>query len=217
MSTLALIHTVSALLGEFQRMCSKVIPDTALMHVLDEPLLRIVQKRGRLDTQDVSRMRSHVTTAEKAGADVILVTCSTLSPLVEEVRFSVGIPIVKIDEAMIQAAVEQGNTIGVVATAESTLKSTCDTLFHYAAKYGKTIRIEKKYVEDALEALMNGNGDLHDEFVKKAITDLSQRVEIIILAQASMARVLDTMEGVNYNVPVLSSPYIALQSIRQYL
>jgi len=217
MSTLVLIHTVQVLLDEFKRMCSKVIPDVELMHVLDEPLLRIVQKRGKFDKQDVSRMRSHAEAAEKAGADAILVTCSTLSPLVDEVRPSVGIPIVKIDEAMIQAAVEQGNTIGVVATAESTLKPTCDTLFQYAVKYGKSIRTEKKYVEDAIEALINGDGNLHDELVKKAIADLSQRVEIIILAQASMARVLDIMEEENCNVPILSSPYIALRSIRQYL
>lgn len=46
-------------------------------------------------------MRSHAVVAEQAGPDPILVACAILSPLVDEVRLSVGITIVIIDAGYI--------------------------------------------------------------------------------------------------------------------
>ena len=100
-SKLVLVHTVPPLIGTFTALGAELLPDVQLLHVLDEVILERVRQRGRLDPQDAERLRAHVVSAEEIGATAVLVTCSTISPCVDEVRPRVGIPVIKIDEAMV--------------------------------------------------------------------------------------------------------------------
>jgi len=83
---------------------------------LNEPLLERVRQRGKIASEDSRHLQEIIAVAEDIGAQVVLVTCSTISPCVDVVRASVGIPINKIDEAMIAKAVQEGTKIGVIAT-----------------------------------------------------------------------------------------------------
>jgi Asp/Glu/hydantoin racemase len=121
---------------------------------------------------------------------------------------------VKIDEAMIAAAVARGSRIGVVATSVTTLEPTRRLLQAQADSAGKQIRVELVLVDNALQALLNGDGAAHDKLVKQAVLDLSERVNVAVLAQASMARVLDVIPEAERPVPILSSPHLALQRVR---
>jgi Asp/Glu/hydantoin racemase len=136
---------------------------------------------------------------------------------VDDVRSQANIPVLKIDEAMIARAVDVGSRIGVVATAASTLEPTRRLLQVQAGNLAKIIEIELVLVENALSALLNGNGATHDRLVKNATLDLAQRVDVVVLAQASMARVLDTVTESECQVPLLSSPHLALERVRQLL
>jgi hypothetical protein len=42
-------------------------------------------------------------------------------------------------------------------------------------------------------------------------------VDVIVLAQASMARVLDVIPESERGVPILSSPHLALEQVEPYL
>jgi hypothetical protein len=50
-----------------------------------------------------------------------------------------------------------------------------------------------------------------------AIHELSQRVDLIVLAQASMARILDTLPVNERSVPILASPYLVLEQVKSIL
>ena len=214
---LVLVHTVPPLLGVFDRLCSETLPGVKRMHVLDEPLLERVRQRGRLAPEDSERMLAHVTLAQQAGADAVLVTCSTVSPCVDDVRPHVGIPVVKIDEAMVEQAVEAGTRIGVVATNATTLEPTRRMLQLQAERTGKSVQVQLVMVEGALPALLSGDGATHDRMVKAAVLGLMPQVDVVVLAQATMARVLDVLPPQDRQVPVLSSPHAALALTGQLL
>lgn len=214
---LVLVHTVSPLLAVFNQLGAELLPGVRLIHVLDEPLLEQVRQRGHLEPDDSARLRTHVLAAEQIGADAVLVTCSTVSPCVDDVRPEVDIPVIKIDEAMVTEAVSRGTKIGVVATNVTTLEPTRQLLEAQATAASKEIEVELMLVENGLAALLSGDGARHDNLVKDAVLELSNRVDVVVLAQATMARALDVIPTADCPVPILSSPYLALERVRELL
>jgi Asp/Glu/hydantoin racemase len=216
MKRLILIHTVSPLIEVFNRLCSKIIPGVQVLHILDEPLLRMIREQTGAENDYILRLQNHVAFAKKANPGAILVTCSTVSPLVDKVQKKSKIPVLKIDDAMIAEAVNGGPSIGVVATLTSTLEPTRSALEHRANKEGKKIGVKMVHVEYALGNLLKGKADLHDEQVRDAVYKLLKQTDVIVLAQASMARVLETIPESERLVPILSSPHLALEQIKQF-
>ncbi|MFB0546569.1 MAG: aspartate/glutamate racemase family protein [Anaerolineae bacterium] len=214
---LVLIHTVPPLLNVFDRLGAELLPGVKPMHILDEPLLERIRQRGHLAPEDSEHVRAHAAVAEQIGADAVLVTCSTISPCVDDVRSAIGIPVMKIDDAMIEQAVATGTRIGVIATNETTLEPTQQLLQAQAEKLGKEIQVDLLLVEKALSALMDGDGATHDRLVKEAVLTMMGRVDVVVLAQASMARVLDVIPEAERKVPILSSPHLALERVRRLL
>lgn len=219
------VHTVPPLVAVFDRLAAAMLPDVQVMHILDEPLLEHVRQQGRLDESDIQRLVTHVQEATSIGASAVLVTCSTVSPAVDAVRQQATIPVLKIDEAMIGEAVRLGVHIGVIATNRTTLAPTQRLLQDAAIRAGRTIATELVLVEGALPALLAGDGATHDHLVRAAIAATAPQVDVVVLAQASMARVLDDElapslagGGAKANkTPVLASPHLALRELAALL
>jgi Asp/Glu/hydantoin racemase len=214
---LVLIHTVPPLVDVFTRLAAEILPGVKLHHILDEPMIERVRRRGALAPEDAVRLATHVEAASQIGADVVLVTCSTMSPCVDSIRGAAQMPVLKIDEAMISEAVRLGTRIGVVATSRTTLEPTRGLLEGEAARAAKTIEVGLVFVDEALDALLAGNGEMHDRLVKDAVMALDARSEVVVLAQASMARVLAVIPEEARPMPILSSPHLALAQARSLL
>jgi Asp/Glu/hydantoin racemase len=218
MARLGLIHTVAPLIAVFKKLCADILPSVEPVHILDEPLLKIIQEGSVSGKQAVlDRLVGHVAMEESAGAGAVLVTCSSVSPLVDDIRDRCSIPVFKIDDAMLAEAVERGPVIGVVATASTTLGPTRQALERRAERTGKKIDVKTLFVEGALNSLLSGEGSAHDARVKDAIAALSAEVDVVVLAQASMARVLEVLPEGERRVPVLSSPHLALGQVKNHL
>ena len=211
--TLVLIHTLPPLIEVFDRLTAQILPGVQVKHILDEPLLEAIRRRGRVAEEDAERLFSHARQAEQIRAQAVLVTCSTTSPLVDQIQARLAIPIFKIDQAMLEQAVQLGPHIGVIATNRTTLAPTRQMLLAQAAKSGKHIEYEEHYVEGALDALLKGQAELHDRLVQQAIAQVRLTLDVVVLAQASMARVLENGAIPAEGAPVLSSPYLALEQI----
>jgi Asp/Glu/hydantoin racemase len=214
--TLVLVHTVPPLVDVLRGLVAELLPGVRPLHILDEPWLETIKRRGALVDADAARLAEHVSAASAAGADVVLVTCSTVSPLVDQVRPLAAIPVLKIDEAMIRDAVSRGTRIGVVATAASTLEPTRRLLETEAARCGKQVEVELALAEGALPALLAGVGATHDHAVAECALTLAGVCDVVILAQASMARarpVIAELARGRTATPVLSSPSTALAQV----
>jgi aspartate/glutamate racemase len=196
---------------------TELLTEVRPFHILDEPMVERVKRRGGLAIEDAAPLAQHFEAAAAIGAKVVLVTCSTISRVADTTRSSVAIPVLKIDEAMIRVAVSQGRRMGVIATAASTLEPTRRLLETEAARQGEEVVAELVLVEGAIAALFAGDGEKHDRLVAGAALDLAARSDVVVLAQASMARALTAMPESQRPAPILSSPYLALAQVKALL
>jgi hypothetical protein len=122
----------------------------------------------------------------------------------------------KIDEAMFDEAVRRGRRIGVIATNRATMGPTREGLNVAAEQGGCKIEIEESVVEAAYASLASGNGDRHDRLIAEQADSLASRCDVVVLAQASMARALPAVK-VSLRARVLTSPVTALAQVAQLL
>jgi Asp/Glu/hydantoin racemase len=214
---LALLHTVAGLTTTFQQLCTELMPDVEIYHIVDESLLKNTIREGAPSPATYRRLAEYLHGAEEAGADVVLVTCSSMGPCVEAARPMIGIPVIRVDEPMAEKAVQTGTRIGVAATLATTLKPTAELVERKAALTGEKHTITSKLCEGAFEAVVSGDTSTHDRIVSQSLRELDAKTDVIVLAQASMARILDTMKPGEMHVPVLSSPRLGVQYVSQLM
>ncbi|MEO8405502.1 MAG: aspartate/glutamate racemase family protein, partial [Chitinophagaceae bacterium] len=127
------------------------------------------------------------------------------------------VPVLRVDQPMTDKAVQTGKRIGVIATLPTTLAPTSDLVKRRAAAAGKEIVLTSKLCEGAFDALMSGDAATHDKMVAAALKELSASVDVILLAQASMARVVDTLDEEDKKIPILASPPVAIKYLASLL
>jgi Asp/Glu/hydantoin racemase len=184
--------------------------------MVDEGLLFWILKAGGLNPQITRRLCHHVIAAEEAGADIIVVTCSSVSPAVDTARKLVSRPVLKIDEPMAETAITKGKRIGIVATVATTLEPTFSLLKEKAHESGKEISTSVVLCSEAFEAILRGEAERHDRLVTEKAKDLAQKVDVIVLAQGSMARLAPSLSR-EVSIPVLSSPPLFMEKLKTML
>ncbi|GAA4736061.1 aspartate/glutamate racemase family protein [Flavisolibacter ginsenosidimutans] len=209
--TLGLIHTSATLVPVFQDLCKRFIPDVQTFNIVDDSLIKNVIQCGELKPDTARRVVNYAASAEAAGADFILYTCSSIGAAVETAATLSKVPVLRVDQPMADKAVQTGDKIGVIATLPTTLNPTTDLVKRRAAVAGKAVTVISKLCEGAFDALMGGDAAKHDEMVAAALKELSSQVDVIVLAQASMARVIDMLDAADKKVPILASPGIAIE------
>lgn len=215
--TLGLVHTSATLVPVFAELCSKYLPGVKTFNIVDDSLIKNTIACGELTPSTSKRVVGYANSAEEAGADFILFTCSSIGPAVETAATLTGVPVLRVDQPMADHAVATGTKIGVIATLSTTLEPTSDLVRRRAAVANKTIELKPVLCEGAFEALMSGDAATHDAKVGEALKQLSKEVDVILLAQASMARVVDTLSTADKRVPILASPIIAIEHIASFL
>jgi Asp/Glu/hydantoin racemase len=149
------------------------------------------------------------------GADIIVVTCSTLSPSVRLLRGEFNVPVVAIDDAMVNEAVGIGTKIGLMATAKSTVAPSTSAIEAAAEAAGKEIDLKVLYNEDAILALKSGDQATHDRLVLEMADQLKDR-DVIVLAQASTAY-MEQAVAERSGVTTLSSPKRCIEQLRKMM
>ncbi len=209
--TLGLVHTSATLVPIFQNLCKEYLPEVNTFNMVDDSLIKDVIANQKLTPTTAKRVVNQIASAELAGADYILVTCSSIGRAVEAAASLSNVPVIRVDLAMADLAIKIGKKIGVIATLSTTLDPTSDLVSRRAQIANKEIELKSILCEGAFDALMNGNAELHDKMVGDALIKLSQEVDVILLAQASMARVVDALLEEHKKTPILSSPATAIQ------
>ena len=215
--TLGLVHTSATLVPMFAELCSKYLPHVKTFNIVDDSLIKNTIACGELTPDTSRRVVNYAASAQEAGADFILFTCSSIGPAVETAAALTKVPVLRVDQPMADKAVQTGKRIGVIATLSTTLEPTSDLVKRRAAAAGKEIVLVSRLCEGAFDALMSGDAATHDKKVGDALKQLSTEVDVIVLAQASMARVVDTLSEADKKVPILASPPIAIQHLATIL
>lgn len=210
MPTLGLVHNSPMLAGVFNEIAARVMPDVRILHFVDESTIKNTIAAGYLQKSTMRQVIRLVGTTFDAGCDVAMVTCSSIGRAVEMAAELYDQPVLRVDRAMAEAAVASATRIGVVATLPTTLDPTADLVRRVAAEQGKAIELIPHLCEGAFDAVMAGDGATHDRIVGEGLTTALADVDAIVLAQASMARVVASLPEGAVKAPVLSSPELGM-------
>ena len=217
MATVFLIHTSASMIPVFKALTTELLPGHQIVNMVDESLLCDIIRDGTCPPRTAKRLAGHVLSADEAGADFVLVTCSSMGRAVEAAAVLSRAPALRVDQPMAAKAVSIGTRIGVVATLPSTLAPTVDLIRREAARIGKDISLTDGVVDGAFAAVIGGDGATHDRLVGDALRSMAKTVDVIVLAQASMARVVDALPPEDKPVPILSSPRLAIENLAQHM
>ena len=208
---IAFVHTVGFLVEDFRARVRAEVPTADCFHVLNESLLQDLL-RGAPQPLVYRRVVDQIVLAAQAQPDLIAVTCSSTSPAVDIARRLVQQPILKIDDPMMAEAVRSGPRIGLLCTASSTVEPSSALLRAHAAEQGRDITIKTVLRPEAYQALMAGDRARHDTILHEAATEMANEVDVLVLAQASLAHLHDVLAA-ELKCPVLASPPLLMREI----
>src|SRR6266536_6428567 len=171
---LAFVHTSPVLIPLFSQLAQERLPGVGIFH-MDESLIRDTIAAGRVTKSTIRRMVSMIGSAHEGGADAVMVTCSSIGPGVAVARSQFDFPILRVDQAMAETAVEMGRWIELVP----------------------------ELCEGAFEAILSGDPARHDALLSTVLRKLKEQVDVVVLAQASMARVVEQFQS-NGGTPIRS-------------
>lgn len=219
MKRIALIHTVKPVLNSFEGLIREAMPNEELLiHNTFDDFLAFDPSpdgNGFFTKNNKQRLLNNVLSSQLTGCDLIVTTCSTLTPTIKEIRPFISTPIIAIDDAMAAKAVEIGSKIMVLATAFSTIEPTVAQLKDAALKIGKTLTIDSQDNEIACKAMKSGDLDIHNRMVKEQSMTI-KGYDVIVLAQASMAHLeADIFELTK--IPTVSSVNLCVNMIADFL
>lgn len=110
-----------------------------------------------------------------------------------------------------------GRRIGVAATLRTTLEPTIALLEEKALAERREVDIVRVLCEGAFEAVLAGDTATHDRILADSLTRLAAAVDVVVLAQASMARMVSQLPNDPGRVPILASPELAIRRARSIL
>ena len=218
MKKLFLIHTINSFMDIIYNPHFKPFleqnTDVSINNIMDDSLLSETRDHDGITNAVCSRILNYVNSAELAGADVVMVTCTSVNEAAKYARRFAGVPVFNIDEPTVKEALSIGKRIGVLATLPTSPKGIIRLINEYAAEMGLSPEITSKVAEGAYDILVTGDRKKHDELVVKALRELAEDVDVIVFAQISMS-MLPLPDDIN--IPILKIGEAGLREARRLL
>ena len=145
--TLGLIHTSATLVPVFADLCNKYLPGVKTFNIVDDSLIKNTIACGELTPATSRRVVNYAGSAQEAGADFILFTCSSIGPAVEMAASLTKVPVLRVDQPMADKAVQMGGKIGVIATLSTTLEPTTDLVKEGLRQRAKKLKLYPGYAK----------------------------------------------------------------------
>lgn len=213
---LALIHTVNwyqkVITTPFVEPWLKENPQVEVFNIMDDSLLSESLANHGATPGVIKRLQFYVLAAESMGADVAMITCTTVGEASWIARKYASIPVFNIDEPMAREAVRLGRRLGIVATVPTSPMATRRLLARAAEEAGLPIQIEIVLNEEAFEHLQKGEIERHNELVHREMDQLAERVDVLVLGQISLAQIKHETR-----VPVLQVGHSGFAEARRLL
>jgi Asp/Glu/hydantoin racemase len=213
---LAIIHTTPVTIEPLKDLANKMIGECEIINLVDDSILPQLGKNGGNVQEIADRWEGYAKVAEQLGADCILNACSSIGELVAFTQPKIATPIIRIDDAMAEFAINSAEKIGVAATLETTLKPTLELLKLKAAQKQKKVEFEPILVSSAYQKLIANDKEGHDLDLSVALRELAKKVDIVVLAQASMARVVSSFTP-DEQRHFVTSPELGMEAVNRTL
>lgn len=206
------IHATPTAMDPVRAAFAAELPQATALHFLDEGLIDGIVQAGGVTPALIRRLATVVGQADSAGVQIILTTCSAYSPVMDTMRVICSVPIITIDEVLFEEAARAADHLGVIATSESSLRTTLQGLQAEAARQDRAPRYTTATVPEAFAALGRGDVTTAAQVIAAAARQqIAEGAGAIMLAQASLSRTLPVIGDLG--VPVLTSPSLAVQRV----
>lgn len=186
-----------------------------LLNYSDPSILTEIRDAGYVTSPSAARLVSMYMQAICDGADAILNLCSSVGEVADSAqgiaRFT-GVPFVRVDEEMCRQAVRLGKRIGVIATLETTLKPTKNTLLRVAREMGRRVELNDVLLDGAFGL----SQDAFKERMLSAGKSIADQVDVILFAQGSMAY-CEELVAQGTCKSTLSSPRFGAEALKKVL
>lgn len=180
---IAFIHTTSLVIEPVKKNIEKLTGSHSFFHLLDEALLRCMMNEGNTPERTVPWLVNLLNNAIRGGASGAVVSCSSLSMSVDQVRGLVDIPVESIDRALYDYVLTHCRNPVVLMTNPTNKEPAA----HMQKLLGSSMPV--RLCPGAFESLTRGDGDKHDRQVVEEIEKLASGHDGILLSQISMERV----------------------------
>jgi aspartate/glutamate racemase len=213
MKKVGLISVTLNAVNPMMRLLSQKTDSFEVLNYLDEGLQKLVDVEGRLTDKSISRMIALIGKAANDGAEIVLLTCTVFSPLVDRFNTLFSIPIISVDGAMLDEAVRMNKSTAILCTFSATVQTSLQ-IFEDAAKWhGINPKVDVFLLEEAMKAIKSGNKTDHDRIIAEKAEELSDLYDLIVLAQISMSEAKSCIK--NCTKPVLTSPESAIKALEK--
>lgn len=215
--TLGIIHAALISSKSVEPFIKEIIPEVTVVHHVDDTIqnLNFLQEPGHIPKVNLYKFATYAFMLQQAGADLIVLACSTFNIAVETARPLIDIPLLQIDRPMMDLAVKQGSRIGLLATVPTTVPSSERLLHSAATEAGRKIKVQTVLCSAAFEEIKNGNTEQHNLLLMEEIEKLSKEVDAIVLAQVSMSALEPFLSDTA--VPVFNSGRTGFEKAREIL
>jgi Asp/Glu/hydantoin racemase len=190
-----LLHTMpfvmNEIIGPLEREFRAEHPGVEIQTILDSSLLADTMADGAVSPVTAARLLSYVQQAERAGADLLLLTCTSMGQGMTHVRDFCALPTLCITEPLVEQALDLGTRVGIIGTVPTSPGQIIEPLLAAAARRGlgaDDLSIAVGVVEEAFAARGRGDTEAHDHLVSEAAARLAagDDLDCIVFAQASM-------------------------------
>jgi len=212
---IGLVHALFASIAPIEAAFAELWPEARPVSLYDQSLYLDFEAQGEVTEAIARRIERLLELSAESGARAILFTGSLFGAAVERARNKFEVPVLTAYEAMIEEALASAPRprLAALATAPGTLAALAADLTRAAEARGIACALETHHVPGALEALLEGRRDAHDERVLAAAAGLAP-AEAILLGQFSMAPLAGRIARLS-SQRVLSSPACAVAKLRR--
>jgi Asp/Glu/hydantoin racemase len=209
---IALIHALPESPEPANRAFATLWPEAARFNLMDDSLAPDLAAAGTITKAITQRFLDLANYASGTGAHGILFTCSAFGASIDACKKALPIPVLKPNEAALEAALAAGSRIALLATFGPTIPSMTAELEVMAKEKGIVPTILTRVVDGALAALKRGDATEHDRLIARVAAELTG-VDALVLAQFSMARAAAAIAAVKGRT-VITTPESAVLKLR---
>src|SRR5699024_6639648 len=115
----AFLHTGAVVIPPVMELVGEQLPGVSIINYLDDRIVADLADSSRQESIP-DRLADLAAAAKSAGADLVMFTCSSISHLAGATSERAGIPLLRIDEAMADAAGTPGRPVTAPASPPTT-------------------------------------------------------------------------------------------------
>lgn len=202
---IGVIHATLGAAAPLNEAFKRLAPDAVVLNFVNEELLHRATALGGADTSGLRMFARMAFAAAEADVDGIIVACSVYCPYVELIKPFLQVPVIAVDNPMLETAAAKGNKIGILTTNGPAAPAAQHQIEAMAAALGRKPEFVLSPLPAAATAFKQGRREEAIELIRQAGTALAaQGCDTLVLAQITMACAAPALSDTG--VTVLTSP-----------